>query len=103
MAEHLHYDPRRHPLGQEEAGRRVPAVVEAMVPHAGGLLEPGKAPGHLAAVKGRPGLGAEDQVVVLPNLGAAALEQLAVPVGDELIDALVARGWCAGWSVTWAL
>jgi hypothetical protein len=37
------YDPRRHPLGQEEAGCRVPAVVEAMVAHAGGLLEPGEA------------------------------------------------------------
>ena len=28
-------------------------------------------------------LGAEDQVVVLPDLGAAPLEQLAVPVGDR--------------------
>jgi len=87
MAEHLHYDPRRHPLGQKEAGRRVPAVIEAMVTHSRGLLEPGEATGHLAAVQGRPGLGAEDQVVVLPNLRAAALEELAVPVGDELIDA----------------
>ena len=84
MAEDLHDHSRCDPLGQEEAGRRVPTVVQAVVLDTRPLLELGELPGDLAAVQRRPGGRAEDEVIGFPGLGATPLEQLAVPVGDEL-------------------
>ncbi|UOY03632.1 hypothetical protein MVA48_10005 [Blastococcus sp. PRF04-17] len=88
MAQQLHDYPRVHVLAEQQGGGGVPSVVQADVPDAGLLQQPGPVV-VVGLLVDRPAVGlGEDQVLVVPlRAGQHPLAELGGPVlvqgGDE--------------------